>query len=401
MSPESNALTGAITSRTPNSPIHVTPPAGPHRTLCDTLRPRDTHRARRAVTEILILKTGALGDVLRTTSILPGLHERYADCRVTWVTAPGALDLVRLHPLIAEVIPLDPGSASELERVATRLALVTWDRLLSLDDEEPLCRLASALQAKRVSGAILRPDGGGRGYTPDVAPWFDMGLLSVHGKERADQLKLENRKSHPQIFAEMLGIPPGRPLLPQEPASERFGEGFARRTHLHGHGAVVGLNTGAGGRWHSKALPVERTVALAAKLDRALAGQVAFLLLGGPDEAERNRAIAAGLAGRGHLVDGGTRNSLLDFAALVGRCDCLVTSDSLALHVAVARRVRLVAFFAPTSAAEIELYGLGEKVVSTAPDAGSYRPDADTSSLAVERLAGAVLRQLGAAPQRR
>src|SRR5262249_30761115 len=60
------------------------------------------------VTPILILKTAALGDVLRTTSLLPGLHERYEDCRVTWVTAPGAADLLRTHPLIRAVEPLDP-----------------------------------------------------------------------------------------------------------------------------------------------------------------------------------------------------------------------------------------------------------------------------------------------------
>ena len=28
---------------------------------------------------------------------------------------------------------------------------------------------------------------GRRAYTADVAPWFDMGLLSVHGKEEADR----------------------------------------------------------------------------------------------------------------------------------------------------------------------------------------------------------------------
>ena len=39
----------------------------------------------------------------------------------------------------------------------------------------------------------------------------------------------------------------------------------------------------------------------------------------------------------------------------------------LPLHIAVARGVRIVAFFAPTSAAEIELYGLGEKLASTPP----------------------------------
>jgi heptosyltransferase-2 len=88
---------------------------------------------------------------------------------------------------------------------------------------------------------------------------------------------------------------------------------------------------------------------------------------------------------------------LLEFAAIVSRCAVLVTSDSLALHVAVARDVPVVAFFAPTSAAEIELYGMGEKVVSTAPDACSYKPDADTSTLTVERLQDAVVGRLARA----
>ena len=56
--------------------------------------------------------------------------------------------------------------------------------------------------------------------------------------------------------------------------------------------------------------------------------------------------------------------------------------------------VPLVSFFAPTSAAEIELYDLGEKVVSTASDACSYRPDADNRSITPERLADAALREL-------
>ena len=49
-----------------------------------------------------------------------------------------------------------------------------------------------------------------------------------------------------------------------------------------------------------------------------------------------------------------------------------------------------------TSAAEIELHGRGEKVVSTAPDVCSYRPDADRSTLTPERLYAAVERVLAA-----
>ncbi len=39
------------------------------------------------MTDILILKTAALGDVLRTTSILPGLERRHGSIAVTWLTA--------------------------------------------------------------------------------------------------------------------------------------------------------------------------------------------------------------------------------------------------------------------------------------------------------------------------
>ena len=344
--------------------------------------------------ELLIIKTAALGDVLRTTSILPGLCERFPGLRITWVTATGAVDLVRTHPLVAEVVAVEPKSTEDLARAEAHLRLRAWDWLLSFDDEEPLCRLASELVAKKLSGAY-RDGRGKRVYTSDVAPWFDMGLLSVHGKQRADEMKIENRLSHPAIFAAMLGIAIGKPLLPESPVHAQPAARFAREHELFSNGPLIGLNTGAGGRWHSKTLSPARTVELAAALARGLGGRVTFLLFGGPGELERNRAIVDQARGRVRLIDAGCDNALLDFAARVSLCQLLITSDSLALHIALARDVRVVAFFAPTSAAEIETYGLGEKVASSAPDYCSYQPDADTSTLTTERLAAAVVRQLG------
>jgi heptosyltransferase II len=345
---------------------------------------------------ILIVKTAALGDVLRTTSILEGLHERHAPCRVTWVTADGALDLVRTHPLVAEALGVDVRSASAVEALARSLSETRWRRVISLDDEEALCALASRVPTDQLSGAHLAADGS-RAYTDDVAPWFDMGLLSRLGKTEADRLKVQNRRSHPEIYAEMLGIRMGRPRLELPRAALDFARRFRAEHDLERRRPLVGLNTGAGGRWISKQLPEERTVELAGQLSRELHGRVTFVLLGGDAEAARNRRIREGLArwpARLEHVDAGTDNALLDFAALVAGLDLLVTSDSLALHLAVAAGVPVVAFFAPTSAAEIELYGRGEKVLSTAADYASYRTDADNASITVPRLVEAALRQL-------
>lgn len=346
---------------------------------------------------ILILKTGALGDVLRTTSILPGLAARTPGVSITWLTASSAVDLVRLHPLVERVVPLDISALDDpatLERARRELGATRFERVLSFDDEEPLCALAASLASDSLTGATLDAEGN-RTYTRDAAPWFDMGLLSVHGKEAADRMKVENQRTHPELLAQVCGVEPGEPELNLTPEAETRGATFAAAESVHANGPVVGLNTGAGGRWTSKQLPVERTVELIRQLHAAHDGRVSFLVLGGPPERERNDAIVREASALGaRVIDGGTDNALLDFAAKVDLCDVVVSSDSLAMHIAIARRRRVVAFFAPTSAAEIELYGRGEKVVSTAPDACSYRPDADNSSITPERVAAAVMRQL-------
>lgn len=346
---------------------------------------------------ILIVKTAALGDVMRCTSVLPGLREQFPEAQLTWLTAPAARDLVFHHPLIDRVETCDPRSADSVAGIRPLLDATVWDWIISLDDEEPLCDLVSGLRCvpggKGITGASRAADGN-RVYSPDVAEWFDMGLLSVFGKEEADRRKILNQRTHPAIFADMLGVAPGHPELPLPTGALRFGGEFYAAHDPEHRGLRIGLNTGSGGRWHSKQLPVDRVAEVAARLATEL--DVSFVLLGGPEEEDRNAALMKALkevVEPSRLHDAGTRNALLDFAAIIDGLDLLLTSDSLALHLAIARRVPVVAFFAPTSAAEIELYGRGEKVVSNSPDYCSYKRDADTSTLTADRVADACLRQ--------
>ncbi|MCA8979891.1 MAG: glycosyltransferase family 9 protein, partial [Planctomycetes bacterium] len=263
---------------------------------------------------ILIVKTGALGDVLRTTSILPGLREQHRDAEIVWVTAPAARELLELNDEVDELLCVDPKDAAAVAALVEELREDEWDWVISLDDEQPLCALATELGKTKLSGAHLDA-AGERVYSADTAPWFDMGLLSVHGKQEADRLKVANTRSHPEIYAAMLGIEMGRPELELPIESFERAAAFARERGLVEVETLIGLNTGAGGRWTSKSLPEEVVVELAGRIAAALPGPTAFLVLGGPDERERNARILAGLESAGLVgVDGGTDNTLFDFA---------------------------------------------------------------------------------------
>src|SRR3989339_2221331 len=53
---------------------------------------------------ILIIKLDALGDVLRTLSILPSLKKKYPNSYITWITRKNALPLFKNLDLVDRVI---------------------------------------------------------------------------------------------------------------------------------------------------------------------------------------------------------------------------------------------------------------------------------------------------------
>jgi heptosyltransferase-2 len=161
---------------------------------------------------------------------------------------------------------------------------------------------------------------------------------------------------------------------------------------------IVGLNTGAGGRWPLKQWREDGYVSLVRRLDARQDMQ--FLLLGGPAEEERNERLKAKSCVR--LFDPGSNNTVRHFAALVDGCDVVVTGDTLAMHLSLARGRRTVVLFGPTSAAEIELYGLGEKVVPDMTCLSCYKTSCDfvpncMDLISTDMVEHAVVRQLAIA----
>ena len=62
---------------------------------------------------------------------------------------------------------------------------------------------------------------------------------------------------------------------------------------------------------------------------------------------------------------------------MVGACSLVITGDTLTMHLSLALGRRTIVLFGLTSAAEIEMYGLGEKVVPRMDCLSCYKPKCD------------------------
>jgi len=295
---------------------------------------------------VLVVKLAATGDVLRTTAFLPAIHATWPRAKVTWLTRPSCAALFDGNALVDEVLTTDDAVTT------ARLLTETFDVVLCPDADPDAAVLATMCKARERRGYAR--DGAGH-IVPlgeGAARWLELGL--------DDGRKRSNRETYQTLVARVLELDPAlvrEPILVPSADDTAAASAFVQKLGVKG--PLLGLNTGAGGRWAYKQWTREHQQAFLRLCSDA---GCSVLLLGGPEEVQRHRELLAAAAGR-PVFDGGNHNSYGAFAALVERCRVIVTSDSLAVHVAAARRVPAVVLFGPTSPHEIELYGRGTKIV--------------------------------------
>jgi len=334
-------------------------PCAPHKregVVCDGC----THYVK-VENRILIVKLAAAGDVLRTTSVLPALRSQYPGASVTWVTAAGSAPLLERNPHVDRIVPFRGHLPVELQ-------VEEFDALFNWDAATDSAAIATAAKARVKFGFGLDTRGNSHPFRPSATRWLEMGLR--------DDLKKANLETYQRNILEIaeLSGPAAPPQLILTKEEREFGTRQAQAWGLPAKGPRVGLNTGAGGRWPLKRWTEEGFLGLARGLSQS---GVSVLLLGGPEEVERNqRLVKATTGARGAsantkaapVVDTGCDNTLRQFASVVDLCDVVVTGDTLAMHVATALGKQVVAIFGPTSSVEIDLFGRGEKLTSKVMD---------------------------------
>jgi len=309
---------------------------------------------------VLIIKLDAMGDVLRTTALLPPLVEHHPAASITWVTRRESRPLLERNPHIAEI--LDHGEDALLQ-----LRVREFDRVINLDAGKTSAALATAANATRKDGFILDAHGYVQPTNAAARVWLEMGVF--------DDLKRQGARTYQDMMADIIGVKgqPHRYVLQLTDDERENGRAHLQKLGVNFSHPIVGLNTGAGRRWELKQWREDGYLELVGRIAKKRAAQ--FVLLGGPEERARHARLVS--RSKVPLIDAGCDNPVRHFASLVGACDLIITGDTLAMHLALAQSRRTIVLFGPTSAPEIELYGCGEKVIPRMDCLSCYKQKCD------------------------
>jgi heptosyltransferase-2 len=297
---------------------------------------------------LLIVHLGALGAVLRSTSLLKALRRKYQGAHITWVTKAPAHHLLKNLSAIDRILTLDQEDLLALRALEFDVAFVI-DKSLSAVGVLQLTKVHEVKGFTAVSGVIVPAN-------READELWRLGLSN-------QQKFFVNQKTEQQLVHEALdlGEYTRDPYQINLSHSEQALAKVRRQQWSRDGHAVIGINTGSSPVLPAKKLSVEGQRHLIQQLmaDPRFKNQ-SIVLLGGPEDSERNRQIGAGLP----VIQSPTDQGLRDGIASVAACDLIITGDSLGMHMAIALKKWTVAWFGPTCPQEIDLYGRGRKILA-------------------------------------
>lgn len=290
---------------------------------------------------ILIIKLGAIGDVIRTTPLLRKIRAEYPQAKITWLTHTPA---ILPKDEIEEILKFDLAAVLYLQNTA-------FDILYNLDKDKEACALHDTIRAEQKYG-----------YTLQTGVAFPSNELANHKYLTGifDQISLSNKKSYVEEIFELCGW--------------QFNyEEYIFDTHqdkgftwdLDHSRPLIGLNTGCGDRWTTRLWSDEKWEELIGLLQQE---QYNVVLLGGEQEDARNNRLreATGATYLGYF-------KLDQFINLMYQMDIIVTQVTMAMHIAIALQKPMILLNNIFNSHEFELYGRGAIVQPDKECACFYR----------------------------
>jgi heptosyltransferase-2 len=281
---------------------------------------------------ILIIKLGAIGDVIRTTPLVNTYKKMYPDCKITWLTQTPA---ILPKGQIDEILKFDFASSLYLQEAQ-------FDIAINLDKEKEASALLLKVKANEKYGYILKDN--------VSQPVNDLAFHKYH-TGLFDDVSQANTLNYCQEIYALCGLEyQGEPYLLDNHANAGYVWSQIDKTKK-----VIGLNTGCGDRWTTRLWPIDYFIELAKKL---INDGFEVILLGGEQEDKRNLEIKekSGAKYLGYF-------SLPQFINLIDQCDLVVTQVTMGMHLTLGLQKKIVLMNNIFNPHEFDLFGNGEIVM--------------------------------------
>ncbi|HEX8816987.1 MAG TPA: lipopolysaccharide heptosyltransferase I [Terriglobales bacterium] len=336
---------------------------------------------------ILIVRLGALGDIIHALPAVGALRRRFPHAEIGWVVEERWAEL-----LCAPVYPRS-GPRSPQRPLVDRLHFVntkrwrqswsspeTWHEIaVAISDlSGPAYQVAVDFQGSIRSALIARLSRADNIYgfaqpRESIASMFYSHPVFSDRPHVVDQnMALAEALAHERLT-------PAPVEFPSDSAAERKCENRLQELALTG---FVLLNPGAG--WGAKQWPAERYAEVARELTH---DNLTPLINFGPQEEALANAVKAASAGAATPIS----CSLAELTAFARRAQLFIAGDTGPLHLAAALKVPVVAIFGPTDPVRNGPYGTRSIVLRSPSSHTSHSHRAEPDPGLLEITPGQVL----------
>ncbi len=275
---------------------------------------------------LLVVQTGFLGDVILSSPVWNNLQTIYPSAKLSVLTTPAAVDLVRFHPAVTETIAFDKRAAdrgiSGLRRVAEKLRERKFDVVFSLHKS---WRTALLLKMTGIPERFGFREAAGRlCYTRTVSRkkyahevLRNLAILEAVGRDPSSldqRLRLELPTESQSVAESLLSDVVSKPLIGIAPGSV----------------------------WPTKRWTISGFATLARSF---IAKGYGVVIIGGAEDVEVAAMVTEQSGGALNLVG---RTSLVTSAAVIAKLRVLVTNDSAPMHIASAMGIPIVGVYCAT-----------------------------------------------------
>jgi len=300
---------------------------------------------------ILVIDLLYMGDLIFATPFFRQLRKNYPDSKIDIIVNSNFYDLIEDNPYFDKVIAYDKNwSIKDSYNFAKRIKKNNYDLGINIHGNWRTILLMYLISPDYNIG--YGGDGKSIFLDKTIETTDDLHMVEVYLQflEKMGLKRYENSKLELRVNEEA------------KISVQKFLDKKYKEKNLAKDKSLIALNTG--GTWPTKRWPEFKFAKLA---DKIIENGNEVIFVGGPSDKKRVEYIIS-MMEKDRVINATGKTNIKELAALVKKCDLVISNDSGPVHVAAAVGTKTITIFGPSDENKYKPYGEIHEIVKTEID---------------------------------